>query len=222
MPATIEHALKKFYEFLDEPISYGSRLALVILCVPLVLSLTAPLWRISMEAPQYPNGLWIDIHAFKIESGDNGQHLREVNMLNHYIGMHPIDIHDLTELGWMPFAIGILAILTSRAAAIGNVRILIDLAVLVFYVLSFMAARFVYRLYIYGHDLAPTAAFKVEPFTPAILGTKQIANFTTHSFPQLGSFYLLSFAFGVAAVTIYQLVSGRRAAIARASWRPSA
>jgi copper chaperone NosL len=99
---------------------------------------------------------------------------------------------------------------------------LVDLAVLAFYVLSFMGARFVYRLYSYGHDLAPTAAFKVEPFTPAILGTKQIANFTTHSFPQLGSFYLLAFGFGVAAVTVYQLVSGRRAAMARPSWRPPA
>jgi copper chaperone NosL len=121
--------------------------------------------------------------------------------------MHAIDVHELTELGWMPFALGVLAILTLRVAAIGNVRALVDLAV-----------RFVYRLYVYGHELSPTAPFKVGPFTPAILGTKQIANFTTHSFPQLGSFYLLAFAFGIAALTLHQLLAGRRAAMARPSW----
>jgi copper chaperone NosL len=218
MTSKLDHALKKFYEFLDQSISYGSRLALVLFCVPLLLSLTAPLWRISMEAPQYPDGLWMDIHAHKLESGNNGQHLKEINTLNHYIGMHSIDVHDLAELGWMPFAVGILAILTLRVAAIGNIRSLIDLAVMVFYVLSFLAARFAYRLYVYGHDLAPTAPFKVAPFTPAIFGTKQVANFTTHSFPRLGTAYLLAFAFGVAAITLYQLVTGRRAAMGRPSW----
>lgn len=132
--------------------------------------------------------------------------------------MHAIDVHELTELGWMPFALGVLAILTLRVAAIGNVRALVDLAVTVFYVLSFLGVRFVYRLYVYGHELSPTAPFKVGPFTPAILGTKQIANFTTHSFPQLGSFYLLAFAFGIAALTLHQLLAGRRAAMARPSW----
>jgi len=64
----------------------------------------------------------VEIHAHKLEGGNNGQHIKEINTLNHYIGMHPIDAHDLAELGWMPFAVGILAILTLRVAAIGNVR----------------------------------------------------------------------------------------------------
>lgn len=214
------HALDKFYAFMDEVISHRARLALVIVCVPLALSPLYPLWRISMEAPQYPYGLSIDIFAHKLVGGHEDRDLREINMLNHYIGMHTIDEQDLTELGWMPFAVGILVILTLRVAAIGNVRMLIDLAVIVLYTLGFMVARFVYRLYSYGHMLSPTAAFKVEPFTPAILGTKQIANFTTHSFPQLGSILLLSFALGVACITLWQLIRGRRAAMARPSWRP--
>jgi copper chaperone NosL len=218
MQRVITHALNRFYEFLDQAISLRSRLVLVLLCVPLLLSVTQPLWRISMEAPQYPNGLWFEIYAHRLESGSNGQDLKEVNTLNHYIGMHPIDVHDLTELGWMPFAIGILLILTLRVAAIGNVRALIDLAVLAFYTLGFMSARFAYRMYVYGHDLAPTAPFKIQPFTPAIFGTKQIANFTTHSFPQLGTILLSGFALGVAGVALWQLLSGRRAAMGRPSW----
>lgn len=83
MLSRIEHTLEKFYAFLDQPISLRPRFILVVLCVPLLLSLTAPLWRISMEAPQYQSGLSLDIYAHKIEGGDDGRDLREINLLNH-------------------------------------------------------------------------------------------------------------------------------------------
>jgi copper chaperone NosL len=219
-----QHALDKFYAFLSEGISYPARVVLALCCVPLLMSLTQPLWRISMEAPQYPNGLWMEIYTHTLRGGNNDQHLSEINELNHYIGMHAIDIHDLSELGWMPFAIGLLAILTLRVAAIGDVRAMIDLTVMTFYVFGFLAARFAYRLYSYGHNLEPTAAFKIAPFTPAILGTKQIMNFTTHSYPRLGTIYLLLFMAAIASITLWQLLAGRRRAMSRPSWpvsRPS-
>lgn len=216
MTSKVKVALDKFYAFLHEPIDYWARVALVLCCVPLVLSLTQPLWRISMEAPQYPDGLWMEIYSHKLTGGNDNQHLREINALNHYIGMHSIDEEDLAELGWMPFAIGLLAILTLRVAAIGDVRTLIDLAVMTFYVFGFMAARFGYRLYSYGHNLSPDAPFRMEPFTPAIIGTKQIMNFTTHSIPKLGTVLLLAFLAGVGAITLWQLIAGRmRATSAR-------
>lgn len=202
----------KFYAFLDKPIAYSVRIALVVACVPLLLSWDQPLWRISMEAPQYPQGLWLEIFQHRIDSGNDGQHLAEINTLNHYIGMHPLHPDEFAELGWMPFALGALFLLTLRVAAVGNVRMLVDLAVTVFYVLSFLGARFVYRMYVYGHELDPKAPFKVEPFTPAIFGTKQIANFTTHSFPQLGTYLVGGFALAIAAITIWQLIRGRVAA----------
>lgn len=205
----------KFYAYLDRPIAYPVRFILVALCVPLLLAWSQPLWRISMEAPQYPDGLWMEIHVAKMTSGNDNQHLKEINTLNHYIGMQPIREEDFAELGWMPFAIGALFLLTLRVAAIGNVRMLIDLAVSSFYVLSFLGARFVYQLYVYGHNLDPKAPFKMEPFTPAIYGTKQIANFTTHSFPQIGTHLIGLFLLGVVAVTLGQLISGRLAAVRR-------
>jgi hypothetical protein len=218
MTTAVRHAFDKFYAFLAEPISYSARLALVLCCAPLLLSLTQPLWRVSMEAPQYPNGLWMEIYVHKLAGGDNDQHLSEINELNHYIGMHAIDAHELAELGWMPFAIGVLAILTLRIAAIGDVRSLIDLAVTSFYVLSFLAARFGYRLYTYGHDLSPTAAFTMKPFTPPIIGTEEVMNFTIHSYPRLGTYSLLTFLAGITLITCWQLLAGRRRAMARPSW----
>jgi copper chaperone NosL len=205
--------LDRFYEFLDRPLRLWSRVVLALLVVPLVLAFSQPLWRISMEAPQYPKGLWMEIYAHKVEAGNKGQHLDEINTLNHYIGMQKIDRAALTDLDWMPFALGALVLLTLRVAAIGNVRMALDLLVLAGYVAAFAGARFVYRMWAFGHQLDPKAAVKVDPFMPALFGTKQIANFTTHSFPQLGTILVGIFLGGLLFVCGWHLFTGRRSAL---------
>lgn len=206
-------ALDKFYAFLDRPLFMRSRWILLLATIPLALTFTQPLWKISMIAPQYPDGLYMEIYAHKIEGGNNGQHIKEINTLNHYIGMHKIDRAELSDLDWIPFALGLLIVLTLRCAAVGNVRSLVDLAVLGAYVGVFAMGKFVYKLYVFGHNLDPDAPFKLEPFTPAIFGTKQIANFTTKSYPQLGSAYIGIFFAGVFGVLVWHLVAGRRQAM---------
>lgn len=204
--------IQKFYAFIAQPMFMPARIILVLLVVPLALSFFEPLWRISMTAPQYPDGLYMDIWAYKLEGGDSGQHISEINVLNHYIGMRPIDRAALTDLDWIPFAFGALGLFALRVAVVGNVRSLIDLFVLTSYVSAFGLGRFAYKLYVFGHDLAPTAPVKVEPFMPAVLGSKQIANFYTESYPQLGSIYLGIFAVGTAGLVAWHLVAGRRRA----------
>jgi hypothetical protein len=206
---TIKQQLDGFYKHLDRPLSGWGRLALLALLIPLALALTQPLWKISMKAPQYPNGLWMEIYAHKVVGGNHGQHINEINTLNHYIGMHKIDRSELPDLDWMPFAIGLLGLLALRCAVIGNIRSLVDLCVLTLYVTLFAFGRFVYTLHVYGHQLDPTAPLKVEPFTPAIFGTKQIANFSTTSMPQLGSLLVGVFVTGVLGVLVWHLVAGR-------------
>ena len=51
---------------------------------------------------------------------------------------------------------------------------------------------FYHRLYTYAHTLDPTAAMKVPPFTPPLLGIKQIANFRVYSYPDYAAFALLA------------------------------
>jgi copper chaperone NosL len=206
-------ALDKFYAFLDRPLFMWSRLILLLLVVPLVLTMTQPLWRISMTAPQYPNGLYLDVYAHKIDGGNHGQHINEINTLNHYIGMHKIDRAELSDLDWIPFALGLLILLTLRCAAIGNVRALVDLVAIAGYVGIFAFGKFVYKLYVFGHNLDPTAPIKLEPFTPAIFGTKRIANFTTSSYPQLGLVMIGIFFAGIIAVVLWHLIAGRREAL---------
>jgi len=177
--------------------------------IPLVLAFGEPLWKISLHAPQYPNGLWMDVYMHKVEGGNNGQHIKEINTLNHYIGMHKIDRGELSDLDWIPFAVGLLVMLALRCAAIGNVRALVDLVVVTAYVTAFAFGRFIFKMYVFGHNLDPTAPLKVKPFTPAIFGTKQIANFTTTSMPQLGSLLVGIFATGITVLLCWHLIAGR-------------
>ena len=222
---TIETKLRplvdRFEEFLDEPVRFRSRILLTLLVIPLVLSFTQPLWRISMEAPQYPQGLYLDVYAYKLGGGHADHDIQEINELNHYIGMHQIARSEFEDLDWIPFALGLLAILTLRAAAIGKVRSLIDLSVLTAYVGLFSLARFVYKLYVFGHDLDPRAPVNIAPFMPVVVGTKQVANFTTHSWPRLGTVFMSTFAVGVIALAVWHCWVGYREAWGKRSAQPA-
>ena len=59
----------------------------------------------------------------------------------------------------------------------------------------------------------PDAPIRLEPFTPAIIGKKQVANFAVESWPQLGTLYITVFLVGVVAITAWHLIAGRRAAV---------
>ncbi|MBK6900465.1 MAG: hypothetical protein IPH09_14850 [bacterium] len=193
--------LQKWTRVLDRPIRNGVRLGIALLVLPLAASFLFPLWTIRMEAPQYPQGLSMDIYAYRLSGGHDGRDIAEINNLNHYIGMMKIERSSIPELGWIPFAFGFLALLALRAAALGTLRDLVDLCVLLAYVTVFFFGRFILMLYNFGHRLAPEAAIKVEPFMPVVIGTKQIANFTTHSLPNFGTLFLVVFAAGVALAT---------------------
>jgi copper chaperone NosL len=201
--------LNEFYLFLARPMKNVARVVLALLVVPLVLAFSAPLWRISMTAPQYLEGLYMDVYAYKLEGGNDGQHITEINTLNHYIGMRKLDAAAAADLDWIPFALGALVLLALRAAAIGTIRDLLDLVVITGYVSVFAFGRFVYRLWVFGHDLDPHAPVKVKPFMPVILGHKTVANFETYSYPQAGSYLLGTFVTGVIILAAWHLISGR-------------
>jgi hypothetical protein len=211
----MREGIHRFYDRLGRPIAFWSRWVLGVAVVPLLASFTQPLWNIRMLAPQYPQGLELDIYAHTIEGGHGGQDLHEINTLNHYIGMRKLDKADFSDLDWIPFAIGALALLALRAAAIGDVRSLVDLAVLTVYFCVFSAGRFAYMLYTYGHNLDPTAPIHMDPFTPAILGTKQVANFTTVSAPRGAAFLIGLFALTVVSLAAWHLWRAARRTPAR-------
>jgi hypothetical protein len=175
---------------LKSPIGLGPRGLLLLAALLLVPAYVSPLWRLTMFAPQYQEGLRLDIYSYKLVGGHHGQDTREINLLNHYIGMRDLVAEDFTEFKWLPFVVGVLGLLFLRAVVLGTVGHVLDMAVLYVYFSLFSLWSFAYKLWSYGHDLAPTAAVKIPPFMPPLIGGKQLANFEVYSYPALASYAL--------------------------------
>ena len=137
----------------------------------------------------HSDGLKLYIYSYKLEGGKTAgrDDLREINTLNHYIGMKPLSQSDFPEFTYLPFVFGALGLLVLRAIILGKVSTLIDLIVMYSYIGIFSILDFYNKLYTYGHNLAPDAPIKVQPFTPPLFGKKMIAQFTVYSYPSLGS-----------------------------------
>src|SRR6516165_9605200 len=118
---------------LDVKLQMAPRMLLVIVAVLLAATLAVPLWNLTMFAPQYPDGLRMDIYAHTLTGGRNGQDVKEINVLNHYIGMRDLSNEDFTEFKWMPFALGVLALIALRSAVHGTMASLVDSVVLFAY-----------------------------------------------------------------------------------------
>jgi hypothetical protein len=184
---------QQFYSFLRRPPSAAARVLLVLAAASLFVALFLPFWKIRLIAPQYQEGLELNIYAYKLAAGNNGQDLQEINGLNHYIGMKPIEAADFIEMRWVPFALGVFMLLALRSAALGIMRGVVDLLVLYLYFTAFSFGSFYYRLYTYGHQLDPKAPVTIEPFTPVLVGRQQIANFQQSSLPDTGTIFLALF-----------------------------
>ena len=196
------------HRILDRPVNRTGRILVLAATVLLLLGGTLPLWRISLVAPQYAEGLTLDMYAYQIVAGNNGQDLAEINTLNHYIGMKPIVQADFLEMKVLPFAIGVFALLALRSVVLGRIVTLVDLSVLFMYFGAFSLGGFVYRLYSYGHYLDPRAPMKIEPFMPVVMGSQQIANFVQTSLPLAGTVCMTAFL----VLLIIALVSSVREA----------
>lgn len=182
--------------FFELPLTVKSRILILVAVLALLPSFFFPLWNMSFYSNQYTDGLVLHIYSYQLEGGKtpNRDDLREINSLNHYIGMRPLLESDFSEFTWVPLVIGLLIILALRAMVIGKMSNLVDVFVIFTYFGLFSMWSFYHRLYMYGHNLDPTASIKVPPFVPPFFGTKQIANFTVNSFPGIGSYAFFAFA----------------------------
>jgi copper chaperone NosL len=191
--------------FFQGQLSWPSRVMIVAATLALLPSVVLPTWKITLRAPQYPDGLALVIYPNTVE-GD----LREVNILNHYIGMKEIRPDEFPEFRFIPFfilrffALAVLGALVGRipVAAIGWVDFVVFGGVMLY--------TFQYWLYRYGHELAPTAPLKVEPFTPALLGTTRIGQFSVTSVPEAGAILMAIAGLLGPAVLVYEWRRRRR------------
>ena len=80
---------------LQQPLRLGPRGLLLVAALLLVPAYVSPLWNLTMFAPQYSDGLRLDIYSWKLEGGNRGQDVKEINILHHYSGMRGLAVEDL-------------------------------------------------------------------------------------------------------------------------------
>src|ERR1044072_4827052 len=100
--------------WLGQVLSSRARVAVLGAGVLLVIALFFPLWKITMFANQFPEGLRLSIYAHQLVGGNGGTDLDGINILNHYIGMHEIQAADFVEMKFIPFVLGIFLLLGLR------------------------------------------------------------------------------------------------------------
>jgi copper chaperone NosL len=164
-----------------------SKVMLLIAGLLFIGSLFVPMWRIELEAPQYPEGLVLQLHANKI-----GGDVDIINGLNHYIGMATLHTENFFEFTVLPYLFGAFAIISLALIFINNRKAV--LGFFTFFVLFVILAGIdFYRWnYEYGHNLDPNAAIKVPgmAYQPPLIGYKQLLNFGAYSIPDIGGWML--------------------------------
>jgi copper chaperone NosL len=174
--------INRLTTFFQSQLSPLSRILIVAATLAILPGIVLPTWTITLKAPQYPQGLELTIYPNNV-SGD----LREVNLLNHYIGMHEIDADEFPEFRFIPFFIlrflgfALLTALIGRMpiAALGWMDFVL-FGIVMIYTMQ-------HWLYEYGNNLSPTAPLRIDPFTPNVIGNTTIGQFSVSSWPATGA-----------------------------------
>ncbi|UCF39541.1 MAG: hypothetical protein JSW43_07255 [Gemmatimonadota bacterium] len=168
--------------FFQGSLSQRSRVLMVVATLILLPCIFLPTWTITLHAPQYPDGLQMQIYPHTV-----GGDVHEVNILNHYIGMEEIEADEFPEFRFIPFFIlrfFLFALLTALVgwvaiAAIGWIDFVVFGAVMLYTLRHW--------LWEYGNNLAPDAPLSIAPFTPSFIGGTQVGQFTVSSWPAAGA-----------------------------------
>ncbi|THU30731.1 hypothetical protein FAM09_29465 [Niastella caeni] len=148
-----------------------------------------PVWSIYLIAPQYPEGLSMQIWLYKI----TGQ-VEIINGLNHYIGMKHINAAMFPEFAFLVYVLAFFILFGLIVAITGNRKLL--LTFLIASVIGGIVALvdFYQWGYRYGHELDPTAAIQVPglSYQPPLIGHKKLLNFDSYSYPDTGGWVVVA------------------------------
>lgn len=169
-------------------LSTATKLFLLVAATGLVAVLYTPIWRIDLDAPQYPEGLNLKIHA----NGLKGN-VDIINGLNHYIGMKTLHNEDFIEFTVLPYAIIFFAVLFAVTMLV-NRPWLVNTSFFLFVMFGILAMYDFWKWeYDYGHNLDPDAAIIVPgmAYQPPLIGFKQLLNFGAYSIPDTGGWIFI-------------------------------
>jgi copper chaperone NosL len=174
-----------------------SRILMMVGSLLLMALFFLPLWNISLEAPQYPEAIGMDIWINKI-ADHNPYDIKNINLMNHYVGMKEIPEH-LPEFDIFPLVIIGMSVLGIVFGIIENK----NLYLVWFIVMVGLGVAGMYDFYLweydYGHTLKENAAIKFTnpdgtplAYQPPLFGSKTILNFNAISLPMSGAYVLFT------------------------------
>jgi hypothetical protein len=154
----------------------------VMAAILLIISILQPYWQLTLHAPQYPQGLKVVAFVNRLE-GD----VREIDGLNHYIGMRPLNEAATFERTISIYGIVVLALLIIAAIYVHN-RWAAFLTLPALLMPAIFLLDLQYWLANFGQNLDPKAPLSssIKPFIPPVLGEGKIAQFRTVAEPGIG------------------------------------
>ncbi|MGK2861065.1 MAG: nitrous oxide reductase accessory protein NosL [Chitinophagaceae bacterium] len=165
-----------------------SRIIIAIGSLAMCIMFFVPAWAIYLVAPQYPEGLSMQIWLYKI----TGQ-VAIINGLNHYIGMKPINVDMFPEFTFLVYILGFLVLFGLAVAISGSRKLLFTYLMLS--IIGGVAALVDFYMwgYDYGHNLDPSAAIQVAglSYQPPLIGHKKLLNFDAYSYPDTGGWVIV-------------------------------
>lgn len=166
-----------------------SRIIIAIGSLAICIMFFVPVWSIYLIAPQYPEGLSMQIWLYKI-TGE----VEIINGLNHYIGMKHINADMFPEFSFLVYILGFFVLFGLVVAFTGSRKLLF--AYLILSVLGAVAALVDFYMwgYDYGHNLDSTAAIQVPglSYQPPLIGHKKLLNFDSYSYPDTGGWVIVT------------------------------
>lgn len=173
-------------------------------CLLFILSLDRTWWGLIMYAPQFPQGLEVGATLRRLVG-----EVEQIDALNHYIGMIPLNDAARLERALAPYAVYGFSLLAAAALLVRRQwpAWLLRIPMLTF-PLVFLA-DLKYWLWYAGNHLDPRAALSatVKGFTPTMLGPGKIAQFETYGWLEPGFWMATA---GVLCVLAGGLLTSRR------------
>lgn len=173
-----------------------SRVIIALCSLAIIISYFTPIWRIDLFAPQYPEGLMMNIWFNKL-TGD----VDIINGLNHYIGMKKISVDMFPEFSYLVYIVAAFIVYGLLVAITGSRKLLFSYLIVSALGGVLAIYDFYQWTYDYGHNLSPDAPIQVPgmSYQPPIIGHKQLLNFDAFSMPDLGG-YIVAGSVVIAAV----------------------
>ncbi len=168
--------------------SLPSRIIVGIASLTLISTYFLPVWFIYLIAPQYPEGLTMNIWLNKL----TGQ-VDIINGLNHYIGMKHISVEMFPEFNFLVYIVGFFILFGLVVAITGNRKLLLSYLILTVVGGALAVYDFYKWGYEYGHNLDPKAAIQVPglSYQPPTFGHKKLLNFDAYSYPDTGGWIII-------------------------------